>query len=696
MQPNLDSARAAAPPDGPNHNLLGRETSPYLLQHAHNPVHWHPWGEAALAEAARLDRPILLSIGYAACHWCHVMAHESFEDGTTAAAMNSLFVNVKVDREERPDIDAIYQHALALMGEQGGWPLTMFLTPMGEPFWGGTYFPNVPRYGRPAFKDLIARVAAIYRDEKDSVAHNVSALKAGLARLNTGMDGDAVPLALLDRAAHTLLQHMDLRLGGTSGAPKFPQPALLKFFWRAWQRTGESPFRDAVTVTLTHMSQGGIYDHLGGGFARYSTDEAWLVPHFEKMLYDNAQLLDLLADAWLETKSALYAARARETVEWVLREMIAEGGAFAATQDADSEGEEGKFYVWTEAEIDRLLGADAALFKQTYDVSADGNWEGHTILRRSPAATLADPDSEAALARARKILWRERESRIKPGWDDKVLADWNGLMIAALARASLVFDEASWLDAARRAFAFVDGEMRRDGRLYHAFRAGQLKHPGTLDDYANMIDAALALFEATGEDAYLGRAREWVGAVERHFVDPDHGGYFFTADDVADVIVRTKTAADNATPAGNGVMIAALARLFFLTAEDSYRAHALAAIAAFSGQLRSNLFGLATYLNAVELLEAAIQVVLVGVPGEAGFESLRRAAYAVSAPNRIVALMRPDATLPAGHPAQGKLRPGAATAYVCRGPVCSLPIDDAAALRAELALSAPNPAPGRV
>jgi uncharacterized protein len=675
----------------PDANLLGRETSPYLLQHAHNPVHWRAWSAAALAEAQRLDRPILLSIGYAACHWCHVMAHESFEDAGAAAVMNELFVNIKVDREERPDIDSIYQHALALTGEQGGWPLTMFCTPKGEPFWGGTYFPREARYGRPAFKDLLRRVASVYRDEHASVVHNVSALRAGLARLNTGAEGDPVALETIDQAALQLVRHIDKDQGGTEGAPKFPQPPLFKLLWRAWKRTGDAQFRAAVTTTLTRMCQGGIYDHLGGGFARYSTDHQWLVPHFEKMLYDNAQILDLLADAWLETKSALYAARARETVGWVLREMIAEGGAFAATQDADSEGEEGRFYVWSEAEIDRLLGADAALFKSVYDVSAEGNWEGRTILNRRASDTLADPDSEAALGRARKILWQQREQRIKPGWDDKVLADWNGLMIAALARASLAFDEPSWLAAATRAFAFVAAHMSSAGRLSHAYRAGRLKHAGCLDDYANMIDAALALYEATGGDAYLAHAVEWSDATERHFADPDHGGYFFTADDVGDVILRTKSANDNATPAGNGVMIANLARLYCLTAEDGYRVRASAAITAFSGQLRTNLFGLATYLNSVELLETAIQVVLVGVVGEPGFEALRRAAYAASSPNRVVLLVDPAAVLPAGHPAQGKTYRGRAAAYVCRAMTCSLPIEQAAELRAALA-PLPEPA----
>jgi uncharacterized protein YyaL (SSP411 family) len=666
-------------------NLLAQETSPYLLQHKDNPVHWRPWGEVALAEAQRLDKPILLSVGYAACHWCHVMAHESFEDPATAAVMNELFVNIKVDREERPDIDTIYQHALALMGEQGGWPLTMFCTPRGEPFWGGTYFPNEPRYGRPAFPDLLRRVAEIYRGEQDAVRHNVDALRQGLQRLSQSSAGEPVTVPILNEAARSLLQQVDATYGGIGPAPKFPNAPVIKLLWRAYKRTGQAPYRDAVLLTLTRMCQGGIYDHLGGGFARYSTDQYWLAPHFEKMLYDNAQLIDLLVEAWLETRNPLYAARARETVAWALREMIAEGGGFAATQDADSEGEEGRFYVWSEAEIDSLLGAESARFKAEYDVSAAGNWEGHTILNRSRREGLAESDTERALARARAILFAAREKRVKPGWDDKVLADWNGLMIAALARAALAFAEPAWLEAAERAFAFVRETMMRDGRLHHSFRAGQLRHAASLDDYANMIEAALALYEAKGEAVHLEQARAWVAALDRHYWDAAQGGYFFTADDVGDLIARTKTVNDNATPAGNGVMVAALARLYFLTGEDAYRRRAEAIERAFSGQLQFNLFPLATLLNAAEFLQHAVQVVLVGGTAEPGLEDLRRAAYGVSQPNRIVQTLAAGAALPPHHPARGKgLHGGKATAYVCSGPTCSLPITSADGLRAAL------------
>lgn len=679
-------------------NQLAFETSPYLLQHKDNPVHWRAWGPPALEEAQCLDRPILLSIGYAACHWCHVMAHESFEDPDTAAVMNELFVNIKVDREERPDIDSIYQHALALMGEHGGWPLTMFCTPKGEPFWGGTYFPKETRYGRPAFKDLLRRVAQVYREKKEAVQHNASALRDGLARLSKSEQGQHLSIAMIDQAASQLVREIDMVHGGIGTAPKFPQSPLLKLFWRAWKRTGQPEFRDAVLITLVRMCQGGIYDHLGGGFARYSTDALWLVPHFEKMLYDNAQLLDLLTDAWIETKNPLFEARVRETVAWVLREMIAEDGGFASTQDADSEGEEGRFYVWSADEIDRLLGDDASLFKTAYDVSPSGNWEGRNILNRRRSDGLAEPQVEAKLARMRKILRMHREYRAKPGWDDKVLADWNGLMIAALARASLAFEEPPWLAVAERAFAFVRERMSRNDRLFHSYRAGQPKHAGCLEDYANMIDAALALFEATGEPGYLAQAETWTAIVNRHFWDEQAAGFFFTADDVTDVITRTKMASDNATPSGNGVMVANLARLYYLIGKNLYRTRAEQTIAAFSGQLQHNIFSLATLLNATELLGRAVQVVLVGNPSDPRFQELHLAVYAVSQPNRIVQRVRPGEALPQGHPAKGKgLHKGRPAAYVCSAMTCSLPITSTDGLRAALApLPAKSPAPAHV
>lgn len=667
-------------------NLLGRETSPYLLQHKDNPVHWMPWGTEAFDRARAENKPILLSVGYAACHWCHVMAHESFEDPAIAGLMNELFVNIKVDREERPDVDQIYQSALALLGQHGGWPLTMFLTPEGEPFWGGTYFPPTARYGRPGFAEVLRGVAQTYRAEPEKVTRNVTALKDALGKLAENRSAGGIDVAVIDHIAERLVREVDPVHGGIGSAPKFPQVPIFELFWRAWQRTGRQPYRDAVLNTLAHMSQGGIYDHLGGGFARYSVDEQWLVPHFEKMLYDNAELLDLLTLVWQETREPLFEARIRETVGWLLREMIADGGAFAATLDADSEGEEGLFYVWNAPEVDHLLGPDAALFNRVYGVTPQGNWEGATILNRLGSIEPLDAESEAKLAEARAILWREREQRVRPGWDDKVLADWNGLMIAALAHAGLAFDEPTWMAAADRAFAFVRDRMSVDGRLRHSWRAGQLKHAATLDDYAHMARAALALHEATGNPDTLDQARAWVTVLDRHYWDAASGGYFYTADDARDLIVRTKTAHDSAIPSGNGTMLAVLATLYHRTGEDAYRERADALVSAFSGELGRNFFPLPTFLNAVELLQNAQQIVIVGDPQGEDTAALRRAVLGRSLPNRILTLVPPGVRLPAAHPAHGKgMQGGTATAYVCVGMTCSPPVTDPAALTDTLA-----------
>ncbi|MBI1775629.1 MAG: thioredoxin domain-containing protein [Proteobacteria bacterium] len=663
-------------------NRLAEETSPYLLQHKDNPVDWRPWGEAALAEARQSAKPILLSVGYAACHWCHVMAHESFEDPETARVMNELFVNIKVDREERPDIDAIYQSALALLGESGGWPLTMFLTPGGEPFWGGTYFPPSPRFGRPGFRDVLRSIAETHRAEPEKVAKNVGALREALGKLTESRSGERIQIAAIDRIAQRLAREVDPFHGGIGQAPKFPQPSIFLLLWRAFLRTGQRPYLDAVTVTLDHMCQGGIYDHLGGGFARYSTDEQWLAPHFEKMLYDNAQLIDLLTLVWQDMRNPLYAARVAETVEWALREMIAEGGGFASTLDADSEGEEGKFYVWTEAEIDRLLGPASPRFKAAYDVTRLGNWEGHTILNRNRQPGLGSSEEEGFLARARQILLEARGQRIRPGWDDKVLADWNGLMIAALAFAAGVFRKPAWLDAARRAFAFVESAMQENGRLHHAWRAGQRKHPATLDDYANMIRAALALFEATGEARTLEQAEAWVAVIDRHYWDGSRGGYFFTADDTDGLILRTRTASDNATPAGNGTLVGVLARLHHLTGTTRYRDRAEAIVAAFSGELERNFFPYASLLNGSEFLERAVQIAIIGGRDDDATEALLRAVEDLALPNRVLLMLPPGAALPPEHPAAGKGQlEGRATAYVCVGPTCSQPVTEAALLK---------------
>ncbi len=514
-------------------NQLGRETSPYLLQHKDNPVHWRPWGEAALAEARASGKPILLSVGYAACHWCHVMAHESFEDDATAAVMNDLFVNIKVDREERPDIDAIYMGALHALGEQGGWPLTMFLTSDAEPFWGGTYFPKEERFGRPAFVRVLNEVARIYRDEQDKVRQNADALKERLAaaprrrRRRAAARGDGSPIspAVSCRRSIRSMAASGARRNSRSrnSSASCGAPAL---------RYGLANPREAVELTLTHIAQGGIYDHLGGGFARYSVDERWLVPHFEKMLYDNAQLIDMMTEAWRETKSPLYAARIAETIDWLLREMVGRRRRLRLVARRRQRRRGGQVLCVELAEIEEVLGAeDAKLFAEVYDVTAEGNFEGHNILNRLGAIELRDAETETRLAAMREKLLARRAARVRPGFDDKVLADWNGLMIAALANAADAFDRADWLEAAERAFEFVCIRMISNGRLLHSYRGGEAKAPATANDYANMIGAALALANVTGKRSYIERAREWVDVLDRHYWASDLGGYYFAADD---------------------------------------------------------------------------------------------------------------------------------------------------------------------
>ena len=658
-------------------NLLAQETSPYLLQHKDNPVHWRPWGEDALMAARLENKPILLSVGYAACHWCHVMAHESFEDPLTANVMNELFVPIKVDREERPDIDTIYQSALALIGEQGGWPLTMFLTSDAEPFWGGTYFPKDERFGRPEFVRVLSEIARIYRTQPDVVAQNVGKLREALTKLGQSQAGTLIPATVMDRIADRILQEVDKTHGGLGNAPKFPHASHYELLWRTFLRSGNKACRGAVLLSLDKMSQGGIYDHLGGGFARYSTDQIWLVPHFEKMLYDNAQMIDILTLAWQETRSPLYGARISETIGWVLREMIADGGGFAATLDADSEGIEGKFYVWSESEIDAVLGADAALFKSYYDVRPEGNWEGHTILNRTAQPQWADESIEAKLGQCRLRLLAARDKRVRPGWDDKVLADWNGMMIAAMANAGIVFGRKAWVDGAIDAFAFVAAKMNAEHRLMHSFRHGVTRATGMLDDYAQMARAALVLHEICGDPSFLEHAEAWVATLDRHFWDDKNAGYYFTADDAEGLITRSRAAQDHATPSGNGVMAGVLARLWFVTGNESYRARAEALVSAFAGEIANNFFPLPTLLNNNLFLQHAVQIVVVGRDTDPALAELLRAVYAMSLPDRIVTVIDPAEQIPAHHPAHGKTAvDGKATAYVCIGTTCSLPLTD--------------------
>ena len=678
-QPSTPSQAASPNFAGQGRNRLAAETSPYLLQHQDNPVDWWPWGPEALAEAKRSNRPILLSVGYAACHWCHVMAHESFEDEPTAQMMNELFVNIKVDREERPDIDQIYMAALHHLGEHGGWPLTMFLTPDGEPIWGGTYFPKTSRYGKPAFVDVLREIARLFREEPARIERNRTALMERLATAARPAGTATIGRDELDNAARQLGGLIDPVNGGTRGAPKFPQAALFECLWRAGLRTGEARYFAAVEITLDHICEGGIYDHLGGGFARYSVDERWLVPHFEKMLYDNAQLLELLAIAYRHTGKDLYRRRADETVGWLEREMTTEQGAFCASLDADSEGEEGKFYVWSYDEVIRQLGVeDGEFFARHYDVTPAGNFEGHNILNRLKPLPRDDTD-EARLAALREKLLSVRALRVRPGLDDKVLADWNGLMIAAHTNAGSMLDEPRWLELASRAFDFVAQSMARGDRLGHSWRQGKLKFPGLASDYAAMVRAALALHEATGAASFLDQALQWQQALDRDYINAENGTYYLTAANAEGLVIRPAATTDEATPNHNAVAAQNLIRLAVLSGDDAWRDKADRLIAAVAPLIAENLYMHVAMLNAIDLRLRGTEIVVTG--RGAGAHALLAAARRLPPIDRIV-LHAPSAeALRDKHPARDKLNASREPqAFVCVGETCSLPIRDAAAL----------------
>jgi len=685
-------------------NRLARESSPYLRQHQFNPVDWYPWGDEALERARREDKPILLSIGYSACHWCHVMERESFEDAAIAAQMNASFVNIKVDREERPDLDTIYMNAVQMLTGAGGWPLTVFLTPDGKPFYGGTYFPPQDRYGRPGFPRVLEGISRAYRDSRDEVAQSTQQLMTGLANLSSfEAKADAISPDTVARAAERLLQHCDPENGGIGEAPKFPNTQVFSLFLRHHQATGRPELLAAVTRTLTAMARGGIYDHLGGGFHRYSVDAHWLVPHFEKMLYDNAQLVPLYLDGYLATGEALYREVASETLDYLLREMTHAEGGFFSTQDADTEGEEGKTYLWRMEEIQRLLDPAAAeIVCRYYQVDEVGNFAepGHserkTILNvrltRDELGRMFRRERveiDAVLERARRTLLAAREQRPQPGLDDKILTSWNGLAIRAFVRGAAILDESRYLDAARRAATFVDTRLTRaDGRLLRTWRDGVARYPAYLDDHAFFAAARLDLFEATGDPAHLAAAQRLCSILVRDFADTDRGGFFFTATDHESLVDRPKVIYDGSLPSGNAVAIESLLRLSYLTGEEEPRAVAERGLRLFGGPMEKQPFGTAYLLGVVDdYLRGPVEVVVAGTRAAADTNALVRAAHAVYLPNKAVLVADPATSTAEWLPEVLRdKRPvgNAAAAYVCRGFVCSAPIVDPAALTAIL------------
>lgn len=688
---NANKVEPLQPLKGPHMtcNHLAEATSPYLLQHKDNPVHWWPWGEDALNEAKRTNKPILLSVGYAACHWCHVMAHESFEDHATAEVMNDLYVNIKVDREERPDVDAIYMTALHSLGEQGGWPLTMFLTPDGEPFWGGTYFPNEQRFGRPSFTHVLREISRIFHREPNKVANNARLVMSRLREEPIQTETLQLTEGVLADLAPRLASIVDTTYGGIQGAPKFPQFGFFWLLWRLGKRFDKVEAKNSVTHTLSAICRGGIYDHLGGGFARYSVDERWLLPHFEKMLYDNALLIELITEVWRETQNPLFERRVAETVEWLEREMTTEGGkgAFSCSLDADSEGEEGRFYVWRADEIEHVLGKeDAVLFSAAYGINPGGNWEGNNVLNQLSAKNPENDDKQNRLAEFRRELWRVREKRVRPGLDDKVLADWNGLMIAALARAGWMFGRDDWLALAKQAYDFICAKLSFGERLQHSYRDGKTGSPATASDYANMIWAAIRLHEAQlplskGNNHYLKQALKWLGILDQYYWVRGIGGYALAANDTRGLIVRTRSASDDAAPNANAVMLSNLVQLFQLTGDDRHYKRAQQLLDAFHHDTAHNLVAHAGFLAGAMDVFTPAQVIIISGDDLAGTALLQSALKQVSTPGMSIQTVVDTTHVPQSSPLFGKKAlDGRATAFVCVGSQCSLPETDGRAL----------------
>jgi hypothetical protein len=676
-------------------NHLIHETSPYLLQHAHNPVDWYPWGEEAFAKARTENKPVLLSIGYSACHWCHVMAHESFEDEEIAQLMNDNFVNIKVDREERPDLDQIYMSAVQMMTQHGGWPMTVFLTPEAVPFYGGTYFPPQDRYNMPGFPRVLISVAEAYKDRQQDIAETGTSLLNELRRLSQSGGADhPIEKELLDAAYAGIVRSYDSTNGGFGGAPKFPPAMTLEFLLRTYARTGNPEALQIITRTCRKMADGGIYDQLGGGFHRYSTDARWLVPHFEKMLYDNALLSRLYLHHFQVTQSASSRSTAEGVLDYVLREMTDAGGGFYSTQDADSEGHEGKFFVWDINEIRSTLGdTAAALFCDYYNITEQGNFEGknianvtRTIEDVAVANRLSVEELAELLANSRRVLFELREKRVKPDRDEKIITAWNGLMLASFAEAGVILNRPDYTAAARGNADFLLKNLSRDGLLLRTYKDGVAKFNAYLEDYAFFIEGLVTLYETTGEFRWLTEALRLTDRMIEEFWDEQNGGFFFTGKSHENLIVRSKDYFDNATPSGNSVAAGVLLRLAVLTGKDNYRSVAIAVFREAADSARRYPSGFGYLLSAIDfLLSTAKEVAIVGHDA-ADIEPLLSEVWRRYLPNKVVA--------PAFvHETEGTQLPllqdrqmldDRATAYVCEHYTCKQPVTDRDNLAAQL------------
>ena len=675
-------------------NRLANETSPYLLQHADNPVDWYAWGPEALEKARQEDKPILLSIGYAACHWCHVMAHESFEDPETARVMNEGFVNIKVDREERPDIDVIYMQAVQEMTGHGGWPMTMFLMPDGRPFYGGTYYPPEDRPGLPSFKRILQSVREGYAKKRDALAASAGQLLTQIfqANLLTSRGGAPPTPQSLELAYRSLAQRYDIRYGGFGGAPKFPATMMMDFLLRYWKRTGTGYALEMVLDSFRKMARGGIYDQLGGGFARYSVDATWLVPHFEKMLYDNALLVRLGAHLWQATKDEEVERVTRETVAWLAREMTSPAGGFYSSLDADSEGHEGKFYVWSEAEIDSLLGEDSMVFKRYYAVTKGGNFEGSNILfvpadRSAIAARsgLARAELDAALERARKILYDARSRRVWPGRDEKILASWNGLMLRGVATAARVFQSEEFRSLALRNAEFLAREMVKGGRVMRSHKEGVTRINGFLEDHAAVALGFIAVYELTYDQRWVEAARAIADAMIEWFWDEDKGFFFDTAKDAEQLITRPREATDNAMPSGTSLAVELLLHLAELQHDTDLRRRAAFTLETLAEPAAKFPSAFGHLLGSMDMeLHGAVQIALIGSASDPEFRGLESVVADQYVPSLVLAGGEPGQTGSIKLLEDRPLRDGKPTAYVCRGYTCDAPVTEPLELARQL------------
>ncbi|HEX6599970.1 MAG TPA: thioredoxin domain-containing protein [Gemmatimonadaceae bacterium] len=672
-------------------NHLASETSPYLLQHAENPVDWWPWCDEALALARRERKPILLSIGYAACHWCHVMERESFEDDETAALMNEHFVCIKVDREERPDLDAIYMQATQAMTGHGGWPMTVFLTPEGEPFYAGTYFPPEDRHGMPSFQRVLRGVADAWANRQDSVTHTTSSMRELYAASTERTRATGVlDEQLFSRVMSSLVQRYDPRAGGFDAAPKFPPTMVLDFLLRQWARTGEAQALEMVTHTFRRMARGGIYDQVGGGFSRYSVDGQWLVPHFEKMLYDNALLIRLGAQLWQATRDVEFRRVTEDTIGWVAREMTSPEGGFYSSLDADSEGHEGRFYVWDASELSTLLGEDASLVKAYWGVTPEGNFEGRNVLfvPHDPEAVaraqgVTEPELRTAVERATRILYGAREERMRPPRDEKILASWNGLMLRALAESARAFGDDELRALAVRNGEFLFTSLVNEGRVLRSFKNGEARIPGFLEDYAAIALGAIALYELTFERRWLDRARMLAESIVEFFWDEEAQAFFDTASDAEALVTRPRDVTDNAIPSGSSLATELLLILGDLLDDREYGTRARYVLETIAEPMARYPTAFGHALGAAELaVRGAVEVAIAGNPSDSAFGTLAGVVANRYLPSLVLAGGRGKAAkgiaLLAGREADEP------TAYVCRSYACDRPTSDPAELAEQL------------